>query len=86
VYVIGCQRIIPCVVAGRNHRILSLPNRLLDPRRPNRKVTAEEQEEFLVQYDPILLDDPRRVLSHHYEVHKANYVGCHLLIERLRIL
>jgi len=56
------------IVASRTHQIQSIQRRLLDPRRPNRKVTAEEQEEFLVPYEPVLTNDPKRVLSHHYEV------------------
>ncbi|KAF5367352.1 hypothetical protein D9615_010290 [Tricholomella constricta] len=56
------------IVASRNHQIQSIQRRLLNPRRPNRKVTSEEQEEFLVPYDPVLGYDPRRVLSHNYEV------------------
>ncbi|GLB44268.1 putative DUF1620-domain-containing protein [Lyophyllum shimeji] len=56
------------IVASRTHQIQSIPRRLLDPRRPNRKVTAAEQEEFLVQYEPVLASDPKRTLSHHYEV------------------
>jgi hypothetical protein len=31
-------------------------------------VTSEEQEEFLIPYDPVLPDDPRRVVSHGYVV------------------
>ncbi|KAF8809912.1 DUF1620-domain-containing protein [Phlegmacium glaucopus] len=56
------------IVATKNRRIQSFPRRLLDPRRPHRKTTTEEQEEFLVQYDPVLPNDPRRVLSHNYDV------------------
>jgi len=56
------------IVATANHRIQSFPRRALDPRRPNRKVTSEEQEEMLFQYDPLLPNDPRRVLSHNYDV------------------
>ncbi|KAG6865380.1 hypothetical protein C0991_003083 [Blastosporella zonata] len=56
------------IVASRSHQIASIQRNLLNPRRPHRKVTAEEQEEFLVPYEPILLSDPRRVLSHNYEV------------------
>jgi len=48
--------------------VQSFPRRVLDPRRPHRKTTAEEQEEFLIQYDPLLPNDPRRVLSHNYDV------------------
>ncbi|KAL4255601.1 ER membrane protein complex subunit 1 [Pleurotus pulmonarius] len=56
------------IVATKNHKILSIPRRVLNPRRPNRKVTAEEQEEQLIPYDPLIPDDPRRTLSHNYEV------------------
>lgn len=56
------------VVANLNNKIHSIPRRLLDPRRPKRKVTAEEQEEFLIQYEPVLPEDPRRTLSHDYQV------------------
>lgn len=33
-----------------------------------RKPTTEEIEEWLIQYDPVIYDDPKRVLSHRYEV------------------
>jgi len=57
------------IVATPDHKIHSIPRRFLNPRRPiNRKPTNEEQEEFLIQYDPVLPDDPRRVLSHTYQV------------------
>ena len=55
-------------MATVNHRIQSFPRRIFDPRRPNRKVTSEEQEEQLFPYDPLLPNDPRRVLSHNYDV------------------
>ncbi|KAG6916080.1 hypothetical protein DXG01_008554 [Tephrocybe rancida] len=56
------------IVASRAHQIGSIQRHLLNPRRPHGKVTAQEQEEFLVSYEPLLLSDPRRVLSHNYEV------------------
>jgi len=62
------------IVATKNHRIQSFPRRLLDPRRPHRKPTAEELEEFLVEYDPVLPNDPRRVLSHNYDVSPSTIV------------
>ena len=40
----------------------------LNPRRPNRKPTAEEADEMLLQYDPVIPNDPKRVLSHNYKV------------------
>ena len=57
-----------CPVAGTNYQIQSFPRRFLDPRRPHRKPTAEEQEEWLMQYDPLIPDDPKHVLSHKYQV------------------
>jgi hypothetical protein len=56
------------IVATRNHRIATIPRRFLNPRRPNRKPTSQEAEEGLIQYDPVIGDDPRRVLSHVYDV------------------
>ena len=60
------------VVATKNRRIHSFSRRLLDPRRPHRKPTTEELEEFLIEYDPVLPNDPRRVLSHNYDVSPIN--------------
>lgn len=56
------------VVSSRKNSIHSIPRRLLNPRRPKRKPTSEEAEEMLVQYDPVLPEDGRLVLSHYYEV------------------
>lgn len=55
------------IVANQNWQIQSFPRRLLDPRRTKGKPTAEQAEEWLTQYDPLLPDDPKRVLSHHYQ-------------------
>nr|VWO96186.1 Non-canonical non-ribosomal peptide synthetase FUB8 (EC (Fusaric acid biosynthesis protein 8) [Ganoderma boninense] len=56
------------IVANENGQIQSFPRRFLDPRRPKHKPTAEESEEWLIQYDAVLPDDPKRVLSHEYQV------------------
>ncbi|KAG6829349.1 hypothetical protein H0H92_004715 [Tricholoma furcatifolium] len=56
------------IVATRSHQVASIRRHVLNPRRPHRKVTAQEQEEFLVPYDPVLLPEPQRILSHNYEV------------------
>ncbi|KAJ6568389.1 DUF1620-domain-containing protein [Mycena vulgaris] len=58
------------IVATQNNKIHAIPRRLLNPRRPkNRKPTAEEQqEEQLIPYDVLMPDDPRRTISHTYEV------------------
>ncbi|KAF8644498.1 hypothetical protein AX16_008429 [Volvariella volvacea WC 439] len=60
------------IVATENQKIQSFPRRLLNPRRPNRKPTTEELEEGLIQYDPVIPDDPRRVLSHNYTIAQAS--------------
>ncbi|KAF8872794.1 hypothetical protein CPB84DRAFT_1854287 [Gymnopilus junonius] len=59
------------IVATKNHRVQSFSRHFLNPRRPNRKTTAEEQEEYLITYDPVLPNDPKRVLSHNYDVAKT---------------
>ncbi|GBE86822.1 hypothetical protein SCP_1000640 [Sparassis crispa] len=56
------------IVANENHQIQSFPRRFLDPRRPKQKPTNQEMEEWLTQYEPLIPDDPKRVLSHNYEV------------------
>jgi hypothetical protein len=61
-------------VATKNSQIQSVPRRLLDPRRPNRKVTNQEAEEQLMQYEPVLASQPQRVLSHNYEVRHSRAV------------
>ncbi|RPD68393.1 DUF1620-domain-containing protein [Lentinus tigrinus ALCF2SS1-7] len=62
------------IVANENNQIQSFPRRFLDPRRPRQKPTAEEAEEWLIQYDPVLPDDPKRVLSHNYQVAKTRRI------------
>lgn len=57
-----------CIVSSRKNSVHSIPRRLLDPRRPKRKPTSQEVEEMLVQYDPVIPEDGRLVLSHYYEV------------------
>jgi ER membrane protein complex subunit 1 len=56
-------------VANKNGQIHTIPRRALDPRRPKRKLTSEEQEEGVIPYDPLIPDDPKRVISHRYEVY-----------------
>ena len=54
-------------VANENNQIQSFPRRFLDPRRPKQNPTTQELEEWLIQYDPVIPDDPKRVLSHNYQ-------------------
>ena len=46
-------------VGRADGKIHSLQRRLLDPRRPSHKPTAQDAEELLIQYGPILPDDPK---------------------------
>ncbi|KAI0772317.1 DUF1620-domain-containing protein [Trametes elegans] len=62
------------IVANENGQIQSFPRRFLDPRRPKHKPTAQDAEEWLIQYDPIIPDDPKRVLSHRYQVAKTRRI------------
>jgi hypothetical protein len=54
-------------VNGKN-QVASIPRRLLDPRRPKGKPTAADKEEMLIPYDAYIGPDPRKVVSHNYEV------------------
>jgi hypothetical protein len=57
------------VVANSAGQVSVWPRRALDPRRPiGRKPTQHEAEEGLAQYEALLPDDPRRIVSHNYEV------------------
>ncbi|KAF7979908.1 hypothetical protein HWV62_40304 [Athelia sp. TMB] len=56
------------IFATKDGKVQSLPRRIFDPRRPSRKPTAEEVEEQLVQYEPVLPNPAQRILSHKYEV------------------
>lgn len=57
------------IVATDRGQLQSLPRRLFDPRRPNRKPTSQEQQdEWLIQYEPVIPNDPRRTISHNYNV------------------
>ncbi|KAI0033037.1 DUF1620-domain-containing protein [Vararia minispora EC-137] len=61
------------IVANEADQIQSFPRVLLNPRRTHGKPTAEQQEEMLVPYDPLVPDDPRRIVSHRYRI--ANVHG-----------
>ncbi|EKM76614.1 hypothetical protein AGABI1DRAFT_62973 [Agaricus bisporus var. burnettii JB137-S8] len=62
------------IVATNSNKIQSYPRRLLDPRRPRRKPTNQELEEGLMQYEPVLFDHPKAVLSHEYDVARTQHI------------
>ncbi|PLW35026.1 hypothetical protein PCANC_17634 [Puccinia coronata f. sp. avenae] len=44
-------------------QIVSISRRLLDVRRPFKKPTSEEMEEFLLMYDPLIMVDPKTIIT-----------------------
>lgn len=56
------------IVLPESNSILGIPRGVLDPRRPNREPTKQEQMEGLVKYQPHLQFDPRWSLNHKREV------------------
>ncbi|KAF8678535.1 hypothetical protein AX14_004695 [Amanita brunnescens Koide BX004] len=63
------------IVATNDHKIHAISRRLLDPRRPKRKPTSEEQEEMLIEYDPVVPLDPKQIISHTYEVAQVRRIA-----------
>ena len=53
-------------VINSKNQVQTFSRRFLDPRRPKDKPSAQEREEGLMQYDILLPDDPRRIVSHTY--------------------
>lgn len=51
-----------------NGQVVTIPRRMLDPRRTFDKPDKDDQEEMLIPYDPILPTDTRWVASHTYDV------------------
>ena len=52
-------------------RILAVPKRMLDPRRPMKAanaLTSDEKEEGLVPYHPLIEENPKEVITHKLQV------------------
>ena len=77
---ISIRRTVP-VPTNLHHREMFTPNcvhilasftnhlrRMLDPRRPNRKVSTDKAEKLLIRYEPALPGHPTHVLSCNYQV------------------
>ncbi|KAG8893750.1 hypothetical protein FRB99_001723, partial [Tulasnella sp. 403] len=56
------------IVATDTDQLYAIPPHLLDPRRPNRKPTAAEQEEGLIPLDSVLSNDGRHTISRTHAV------------------
>ncbi|KAF9528732.1 hypothetical protein CPB83DRAFT_813238 [Crepidotus variabilis] len=75
------------IVATKDNKIQYISKMFLNPRRPNRKPNAEEAEEFLIEYDSLLPNDPRRVLSHNYKVaHVQKIITSPALLESTSLI
>ncbi|WWC58978.1 uncharacterized protein I303_101524 [Kwoniella dejecticola CBS 10117] len=55
------------IVNGKN-QIATIHRRLLDPRRPVGKPSSMDKEEMLIPYEPLVPVEPKKVISHRYEV------------------
>lgn len=53
---------------NNRNQIISIPRRLLDPRRPMGKPTSKDKEEMLIPYDNMIAIDTRKIISHEYQV------------------
>ncbi|EPQ30682.1 uncharacterized protein PFL1_01583 [Pseudozyma flocculosa PF-1] len=58
------------LVATDRDTIVSVPRKLLDPRRPLGKPSKSEAEEYMVPYDPLIPNEPKWTLSHVFPVAK----------------
>lgn len=56
------------LVVNDRRQIATIPRRLLDPRRPSGKPTSADKEEMLIPYDPVIPHEPKRIISHGYQV------------------
>jgi hypothetical protein len=65
------------LLVATTNSLLTLPKRLLDPRRPilpnGAKLTAEDKEEGLPPYDAIIPDEKKWTISHINEVSPLSY-------------
>jgi hypothetical protein len=52
------------LVATDQESIVSIPRRLLDPRRPVGKPSKTEAEEYNIPYAPMIPEDPKWIINH----------------------
>ncbi|QRW23080.1 endoplasmic reticulum membrane protein [Rhizoctonia solani] len=70
------------MMATSKNQIYHLHRRILDPRRPLQKPTAQDQEEMLFQYEPVLPPDTRRIVTHKNQVLGTKHIiGAPTLLE-----
>lgn len=54
------------LLATDRDSIVSIPRKLLDPRRPVGKPSKTEAEEYMIPYSPLIPEDPKWVINHIY--------------------
>lgn len=62
------------VVLNDQNQVITVPRRLLDPRRPVGPPSKSDKEEMLIPFEPMLPLDTRRVISHQYNILGAQAV------------
>ncbi|SOV08041.1 related to EMC1 - member of a transmembrane complex required for efficient folding of proteins in the ER [Ustilago sp. UG-2017a] len=67
--------------------LVSIPRKLLDPRRPIGKPSKSEAEEYMVPYFPLIPEDPKWVINHIYPAAKIRgFATCPALLESTAIV
>ncbi|WVW78933.1 hypothetical protein I302_100896 [Kwoniella bestiolae CBS 10118] len=56
------------IIINCKNQIATIHRRLLDPRRPVGKPSSRDKEEMLIPYEALVPMDPKKVISHKYEV------------------
>ncbi|KIS69936.1 uncharacterized protein UMAG_10160 [Mycosarcoma maydis] len=62
------------LVATDRDSLVSIPRKLLDPRRPTAKPTKAEAEELLLPYSPLIAQDAKWILNHIYPAANIKHV------------
>ncbi|GAC98577.1 hypothetical protein PHSY_006171 [Pseudozyma hubeiensis SY62] len=62
------------LLATDREAVVSLPRKLLDPRRPTAKPNKAEAEELLVPYTPLIPEDPKWILNHIYPAANIRHI------------
>ncbi|TKY85980.1 hypothetical protein EX895_004805 [Sporisorium graminicola] len=62
------------ILATDRDSLVSIPRKLLDPRRPTSKPTKAEAEEYLIPYAPLIPEDPKWILNHIYPAANIRHI------------
>ncbi|EST05955.1 protein of unknown function DUF1620 [Kalmanozyma brasiliensis GHG001] len=62
------------LLATDRESLVSLPRKLLDPRRPTSKPTKSEAEEYMIPYNPLIPEDAKWVINHVYPAANIRHI------------